>query len=239
MNNNFSCIIVDDEENAINLLASIITDIYPTLNIETTCTDWRDALTALKSRHYDIVFLDISMPGKNGIDLVKLLPAIEGKIIFTTAHQEYALPAFKVFASGYILKPIDEQELSMVVNKVLDDIKDKRAPGEVRRSPLLGVPTTKGVDYIKMGSILFLEATNKCTRIKTADGEIVSSYNIGKFKELLDTSFFQIHRSFIINISYIKKYLSEGIVILSDGTELPVARNYKDDFLSIAGASIK
>src|SRR5687768_13513390 len=116
MNNNFSCVIIDDEPNAVSLLASIIKDLYPNLEIKATCNNWKDALNSLRNNHYDIIFLDVSMPGKNGIDLIKLLPSLESEIIFTTAHQEYAIDAFKLFATGYILKPIDEYELSAAIN---------------------------------------------------------------------------------------------------------------------------
>jgi two-component system, LytTR family, response regulator len=236
MDQPYSCIIIDDEPNAVSLLTSLITDLLSFIEIKASCTVWTDALRQLQQERYDIIFLDVSMPGKNGIDLIRLVPGLDSEIIFTTAYQDYAIEAFRLCASGYVLKPIDEAELLHAVHAAAYRIDHKRKARrnqeqeQLAADEIIGVPGTHGIDYLNTGDILFLEALNKCTRVVTAKGELVSSYNIGKFKELLlAPHFFVVHRSF--NLFAVRRYLSQGIVVMSDKTEIPIARSLRDEFL--------
>jgi len=238
MKNNFSCIIVDDERDAVELLSDRIGHLYPNIVVATAKLNWGEALRALKENKYDLVFMDISLPGKNGIDLLKLVPQLESEIIFVTAHEEYALNAFSLAATGYILKPIDDEFFTAAVDKALERIENKRlATGPRPISTLsnkIGIPNKNGVDYVNVRDIIFLESTNKCTKVVTASAVYVSSQNLGKFKEVInDDSFFQVHRSYIVNLNFVLRYESTGVVILSNKMEIPVSRNVKNEFLKI------
>ncbi len=239
MSNNISCIIVDDEQDAIELLTGRLGLLFKNIVVAGTYSHWEKALEALRTVKCDLLFMDISMPGKNGIELLKIIPGLDCEIIFVTAHDNYALDAFSFSTSGYVLKPIDDAALSAAITKATERIQNKRLAKQTN-SPApfvnerIGIPSNHGIDYVNISDILYLESTNKCTRIVTATAEYMSSLNLGKFQNLVDNhSFFQVHRSYIINLKNILRYESSGVVIMSNKQEIPVARSIKNDFLKI------
>jgi two-component system, LytTR family, response regulator len=239
MSESFSCIILDDEQDAVDLLATRISYLYGNIVIKDSFTMWQDALVALRNNQYDLLFCDVSMPGKSGIDLLKLLPGLQSEIIFVTAHDNYAIDAFSLSASGYILKPIDDTELSTAINKSTERIRNKKlAQHSLTTTQKLNdkvkVPNKHGVDYVNVSEILYLESINKCTHIVTAKAKYTSSANIGTYKNLLDNPiFFQVHRLFIINLNCVLRHETSGLIIMQDKKEIPLSRNIKHDFLKL------
>ena len=244
MQNSFTCIIVDDEYDAIQLLTRRLNKLYKNITVTHSFLDWEQALSGLKEHSADIVFMDISMPDKNGISLLKLIPNLDSEIIFVTAHEEYAIEAFNFSTSGYILKPVDDEELFTAVNKAMERVSIKRLAKQANagaapaaaplRNDKIAVPGNQGIDYINIDDILYLESANKCTKIVTAKREYISSQNLGKFLNLPDTQpFFHVHRSYIINLNCILRYESSGVVIMSNMHEIPVSRNVKGEFLKM------
>lgn len=236
MNNNFSCIIVDDEQDAIDLLTARLHLLFKNVTITGAYVKWQEALSALRLGEPDLVFMDISMPEKSGLELLRLAPETDAEIIFITAHEQYALSAFRFAASGYILKPIDDIELSTAVNRALERLHNKKMakyqPGN--QSVKIGIPNQKGIDYINIHDIQYFESVNGYTKVVTKDADILSSFSIGKFKAIIDDSYFyQIHRSYIVNLNYICRYLSSGEVVMQGNKELPVSKNLRDDFLNV------
>ena len=235
MKNNFSCIIVDDEPKAIELLKECLSYLFPDLIVLDSFTSWSTALPVLRTTKCDILFLDISMPGKSGLDLLTLLPELETEIIFITAHSEHALSAFKFAPSGYILKPIDDIQLTVAVKKSIERSQFKEVAKNTvtaASSQKIGVPNNKGTDYLNIDEIIYLESLNGCTKVATVYGNITSSYNLGRFKTVVEKyNFFQVHRSYIINLNHIKRYTTDGDIQLSNGEEIPISRNVRDEFL--------
>ncbi len=242
----YKCAIVDDEQDAIDLLTSRLDRLYTNLDVSDTYTSWADALQALRTNYYDILFLDISMPEKSGFDLLKLLPGLEAEIIFVTAHDHYALKAFSFSATGYILKPIDDSDLSVAVNKAMDHLANKTmarkanmpvmTQGNIYGAEKVRIPNNNGIDYVSVNDIIYLESLNKCTMVVTNRARYTSSVNIGAFRYLTDEfAFFQVHRSFIINLSCVVRYESSGVVVMQDKTEIPIARNIRQEFLQLFG----
>jgi two-component system LytT family response regulator len=244
MSSNYSCIIVDDEQAAINLLSVRLNKIYKNIQIKGSCLHWEDALDLLRTNSYDILFLDISLPGKNSIELLKLLPALDCEIVFVTAHEEHAIEAFNFSTSGYILKPFTDAELAKAVNKAIQRVATKRLALNIENTPpvindKIGIPNNYGIDYVKIEDIIYMESITKCTRIVTTKGEYISSNNLGTFKKLVDDrSFFAVHRSFIINLNWVLRYNTSGVVIMSNKKEIPVARSVRIDFLKCLGNNI-
>ncbi len=244
----YKCIIVDDELDAIELLSSRLNLLYDNIDIVATYSNWQDALNALRTQKCDILMMDISMPGKTGINLLKLIPGLDSEIIFVTAHDNYALEAFELAASGYILKPIDDAELSAAVDKAQERVTHKK---QANMTPLtntqtnfknekLALPNNHGLDYVNISDIIYLESINKCTRVITNNMEYLSTNNIGKFQYLIDNySFFQVHRSFIINLKNVLRYESSGIIIMSDKKEIPISRSVRNDFFNILNGEIQ
>jgi two-component system LytT family response regulator len=236
--NNYDYIIIDDEPKAVKLLKNKLSELYPNLQLKSEHNFWVPALDALRHSKFDILFLDISMPQKDGMDLLELAPDLNCEIIFITAYEEYALEAFNHAATGYILKPINDTLLTKAVDKAIKRIQDKRnaekhISNEISRAKnTIGIHNNKGIDYVDINTISYFEATNRYTRIVTENLTYLSSYNIGKFKEIMDGyDFYQVHRSYIVNLHHIKRYESSGIIIMRDGNQVPVSRNLRDDFL--------
>lgn len=235
INNTYSCIIVDDEPKAVELLQDSIAELYGNVEVVASYNNWKPALQAMKLHDYDIVFLDISMPQKNGMDLLALVPELKSEVIFVTAHSEHALDAFNFGATGYVLKPINDTLLYKTINKAIERINHKRAALygvtlQPNQNNKIGIPSQKGVDYIDVNDILYLESVNRYTTVIMKNDKLLSSYSIGKYRPMLDgLAFCQVHRSYIVNLNHVKRYEHPGSLHMSNGAIIPVSRQNKDE----------
>jgi two-component system LytT family response regulator len=242
------CIIIDDEPKAIDLVRQRLGILFPDIQIAGSFTEWEKGLDALKNTAVDILFLDISMPQKSGLDLLKLFPKINFQVIFITAHSNFAVDAIKFSAVGYVLKPIDDYELSFAVNKALEriDASHNTPPPVIASSDngnnkaiangsiKIGIPNLKGIDYINSDDILYFESVNKYTKVVTREHSLLSSYNLGEFKKLVENDhFFQVHRSYVINLLRVRRYETSGTVVMEDNMQIPVAKTIRTEFLNI------
>lgn len=253
MSHEINCVIIDDEEKAIDVLAERITLLFPQVKIVGQYTEWKKGLEALRTTKTDLLFLDISMPEKSGLDLLKLFPTIPFQIIFVTAHSEFAVDAIKYSVAGYVLKPIDDYELSFAINKAIERMQGNAAPAAAAPASgasnklKMGIPNPKGIDYLNIQDILYFESVNKYTKVVTSKFSIMSSYNIAEFKKIIDPNYFyQVHRSYIVNLHRIKRYETSGTVVMEDDMNIPVSKNERADFMhafskisSIAGLKNK
>ncbi len=239
MNNEFTCIIIDDEEYAIGLLSESIRELYNNIKIIGAYSTWKDGLEAVRTIKADLLFLDISIGKKNGMDILKLAPPSESEVIFVTAYSEYALESFKFSPTGYIVKPVGVAELGIAVDKAIERIKNKRLAHHHLNAPKqlnskIGIPSGRGITYFDVDDIIYLEAVNNYTKVVTKNSELVSSYNIGKYNDLLEgMRFYHVHRSYIVNLNYVARYEAIGTVIMTNKKEIPVARNSREDFLNL------
>lgn len=235
INSKYKCLIIDDEPKAIELLKDSIAELYENLEVIATYSDWKPALQALKANVADLVFLDISMPQKNGMDLLTMVPDMTSEVIFVTAYSEHAIDAFGFGASGYVLKPINDTFLYKTINKAIERINHKRAAItgvaiQTQSNNKIGIPSQKGIDYIDVNDILYLESINRYTSVVMKNDKLLSSYSIGKYRPMLDGfSFCQVHRSFIVNLKHVKRYEHPGTVHMTNGIAIPVSRQNKDE----------
>lgn len=230
MTSNFTAIIVDDEPFAIELLSESLSVLKKKIEIIATFSSWNKALEGLQTMKADILFLDISVQGRNSMDLLKCIPGLDSEIIFITAHSDYTLEAFDFPVSGYVLKPFDDVRLSQALERAMARVRQRRAPSPAMVNRKIGIPDSKSVHYIEIDDIIYLEAFNTYTKVVTRGEELTCSYNIGKFVTLLpESKFFQVHRSFLINIDRVKRYEHAGIVVMDNSVEIPVSRNHRED----------
>lgn len=224
----FHALIVDDESNAVASLRLSLQALFPQVQVSRTCTDWQEALLVLQRQQFDLIFLDIRMPGKTGLQLARLLPQLKGKIIFVTAHEEYALEAFKCHASGYLLKPLDDTELFALVSRLLA-IAVPAAPAD----DILGIPGSKGIDYININDIIYLQSEHKCTRIVLPNQVLYSSYHLGRFRDFLPAHrFLSVHRSYMVNLYAVQRYVhDQSGIVMNNKAEIPVARAMREELL--------
>jgi two-component system LytT family response regulator len=224
MSTRLKAIIIDDEEFARENLRMLLEDYCPDVNIEGVAGSASQARLLIDEVNPDLVFLDIMMPGEDGFMFLQSLPERTFQVIFTTAFRDYALKAIKENAIDYLEKPID-----------IDDLQKSVAKAKVINEKTI-VPTKDGLAIVKNTDIIHLEAFENYTTLYLTGGKkYVSSKSIKAFEDKLDPNmFFRVHKSHIINIAHHLKELirSEGnIAVLSDGTQVPVARRKLQEFL--------
>ena len=240
-------ILVDDEPDGIRTLKKMLELHCPQVEVAATCSNAIEAKHQIRETEPDVIFLDIQMPGKNGLELLSELPAKNFEVIFVTAHNEYMLQALQYSAADYLLKPVDEDRLVEAVQRVelrlesgkeekntealLHNLSKTGSPAEMR----LCLPTLKGFIVLKLEDIIYCEAERSYT-IFHIDGNktVTVSKPLLDYDNLLkDTSFLRIHKSFLINLLHVKEYQrgEGGLVIMSDNAEIEVSRRKKDQFL--------
>jgi DNA-binding LytR/AlgR family response regulator len=187
-----------------------------------------EALALARTLPYDVLFLDVQMPGLSGLDLAPLVreqpspPAI----VFVTAHAEYAVEAFAVEAFDYLLKPVDPDRLA----RVLERLRDREPPRErpVEKIPVVAAGGTELVDY---DAIHYVQADGDYSRVHTYDRAYLCTASLGELEETLPSSrFARVHRSHLVNLAKVAAVRRAGPdrirLALADagGTELDVAR---------------
>jgi two-component system LytT family response regulator len=247
-------LIVDDEEFARENLRMMLEDFCPGVVVDGMASNAREARKMVEECNPDVIFLDIMMPGEDGFDFLKSLDTRNFQIVFTTAFREYALRAIRESALDYLEKPIDIEELQLAVQKVRARVEEKKSPGITgeRMSRILEdialtntvektiIPTKDGFAVIRNAEIIHLEASENYTTLYCAGGKrYVSSKSIKAFEERLDPRmFFRVHKSHIINMAnHLREFnrADGNLAILSDGTQIPVARRKLQEFLERLG----
>ena len=240
-------ILVDDEPDGIRTLKKMLETHCPNVQVAATCSNATAAKQELESIRPDVVFLDIQMPGKSGLDLLTEIPEKDFEVIFVTAHNEYMLQALQYSAADYLLKPVDEDRLVEAVQRVetrmqaekkewtetlMHNLNKAGSPSEMR----LCLPTLKGFIVVKLDDIIYCEAERSYT-IFHLDGKrtVMVSKSLIEYDNLLqDTQFIRIHKSFLINLHHVKEYQrgEGGMVIMTDNAEIEVSRRKKEFFMN-------
>jgi two-component system, LytTR family, response regulator len=242
-----TAILIDDEIKSLNALALMLKKNCAELEVIATCSDTADALDKISSLQPDLLFLDISMPGKNGIELMQLLSTHMPEVIFVTAHDDYMLQAFKFGAVDYLLKPVDETELKDAVNRAFTRISKKKRmdwlevlmhnmrPQLPAHEVKLCVPSQYGFEVILLQDVIFCEASSSYTKFfLSGKKQVVTSKTIKEYEYLLAGNFFvRVHRSYLINLRHVREYRrgEEGTIMMTNGQEIKVAKRKKELFL--------
>jgi len=247
-----TAIIVDDEQDSRETLRRFTNKYCPQVSILADCENITEARSAILKHKPQLVFLDIEMPRGNAFDLLEQWGEIDFEIIFITAFSQYAVQAFALSASHYLLKPLDIEELEKAVNAVGQQL---QAQKKVNRAEILlqniaamhnqnrklVLPLMEGLEIVKMSEIVSCEAEDNFTIFYFIDGRKLMICRSLKFYEsALDPfGFFRIHRSHIINLDYIKRYVKGkgGSVIMENGKEIQVANTKKSELIQRLRAS--
>jgi two-component system LytT family response regulator len=242
-------IIVDDELKSRESLKILLEDFCENAEVVALCQNVEEGVEAIEKYKPDVVFLDIQMQRETGFDLLNRIKPINFEVVFTTAHSEYAIKAFKFSAIDYLLKPIDIDELKTALSKVekklhtniserLEQLMQNLKPTAVQNYKL-ALPTTDGLIFVRIDEIIYCEASSNYTQIFTNDGKKhVVSRTLKEYEDMLaDHSFFRIHNSFLINLNSVKKYVrgEGGYVIMNNDKSLDVSKRKKEGFLSKLG----
>jgi len=238
--------IVDDEQDAVNFIQSIIKEYCPSIEVVGKAHTALDGIRIINEFQPDLVFLDVEMPHGSGFDLLTQFPEKTFDVIFITAFNHYAIKAIKFSAVDYILKPININEFIKAVERVIEK-RNSSSNQNVNYITLLenlktslpfklAIPTSDGMEYLKTKDIIRIEADRSyCWFFLVNKRKILVSKNLKEYQELLnDRNFFRSHNSHLINLEHVKKYIrSEGGAIeMSDGFQVPISRTRKDIFLT-------
>lgn len=234
-----SCIVVDDEPLAIEILESYVQKIDQ-LSLKGSFRNAVSAFSFLQQHPVDLLFLDIQMPKLNGIDFLKTLKN-PPKVIFTTAYRDYALDGFELEVVDYLLKPIPFERFLKSVSRILQQAPApetlvKTISESPKEQPLF-FKVDKKMVKVNLSDILYIESIKDYVKVKTKDKEIVTQQKISYLEESLPKhSFVRIHRSFLAAISKIDAYSAGEIEI--GKIQLPIGRNYKNEVLKILSQQV-
>ena len=241
-------IIVDDEPRGLNTLKKLLQDYCPEIKIVAECTNADDAKEKIELMAPQLVFLDISLPGKNSFDMLAELDELNFEIIFVTAYNEYTLQALHYSAVDYLMKPIDEDLLIEAIKRakkrialnninhnasaLLHNVEKIQSPQEMK----LCIHSLKGFQVVDLKDIFYCEASGSYTNFYFSDNHIIcTAKTILEYEEMLkDAGFVRIHKSCLVNLLHVKEYIrgEGGSVILSNGTTVEVSRRKKEFFLA-------
>jgi two-component system, LytTR family, response regulator len=244
-----NCIIIDDENKARQLMRNMLADMCPDINVLTDCDDLPSGVKAIKKLKPDLVFLDIEMPGHSGLEILDYFEdeEITFEIIFCTGYSEYAIQAFKLSATDYLLKPLDPQMLQESVQRFLkknndDKVIEYRALQEnIGKHADAGdkcivVNLSGSTRFIKVKDIIMLQAEGSYCELYLQGGEkLLTSKNLKHFEErLVNIPFlFRSHKSFMINLKKVIEYnKSENNVLLQDKVNGMVSTDKAELFMT-------
>jgi two-component system LytT family response regulator len=233
---NYKAIIIEDEPLARDLIKNYLAN-EDDIELIGEFDNGFSGLKAINELKPDLVFLDVQMPKLTGIELLELLDEFP-KIIFTTAYDEYAIKAFELNATDYLLKPFSKERFSQALNKVREKSSDigelKKHISETKQLDKIVVKSNDKIDIIQLNEILYFEAQDDYVMIYTKTGKFLKYETMKYLEEHLDVSkFIRIHRSFIINVNEMQKIEKFGKdnyqVILSGNINLSVSRSRYQD----------
>jgi two-component system LytT family response regulator len=237
-------VLIDDEPNCLKMLEWELQNACPNVQIAALCESGKDGLRAIQSHRPDLVFLDVDMPYMNGFEMLELLPDINFEVVFTTAHDEYAVKAFKINALDYLLKPIDEEELKSAIEKAEEKKRNYRSldtkPNNDPRENVIrkvALPTFEGLVFVEVGQIIYCQSDNNYTKIfLKSEKDLFISKTLKEIEELLGNYFFfRVHNSFLVNLNEIKTYVKAdgGYLVMSNDHKVRVSRTKKDSLLQL------
>ena len=232
-----SAVIIDDEVAAIEVLADML-KAFSSVKIVATASNLNEGVEHIKRTQPDIVFLDINMPQRNGLDIYKEFNTPSFKVIFCTAYNEYAINALGKSASGYLLKPVDINELKNCIQKVSDEFLNENELLQIEETVnVLSTPDFEGENIIldvehgfimeNSRNIVYCYAQKSyAVIVLNTQKEFVVPKSLKELQEILpENQFYRTHKSYLVNIYYIKKFIrgNDNYVLLEDGIKIPVS----------------
>lgn len=248
MSENIKSVIIDDSAQARKLLRLMLLELVPNIKCAGEAENVDEGLKLIEREQPDAVFLDIEMPGKTGLQLAEILLErnFKGNIVFTTAYNSHAIRAFRLSATDYLLKPIQEKQLSEAVAKLrskkeqMNNFVKLQALAcnlEKNQTKVLCLPLQEGNEYLPLEEIIYLEADGSYVRVNCLNGRNrLVSKNLKYFENALEQvpQFLRTHRSFIINMSYIAFHSrAEGNLYLKNDVKIPISRERKQKVITI------
>lgn len=225
MVNRFSCIIIDDEPIARDIIEHFISN-TPFLELKESFGNSHMALDYLYKNDIDIVFSDIEMPNMNGIQLVNSLSK-QPIIIFITAHKDFAYDGFESGVTDYLVKPVSYERFLKAIYKAKALLESKL--NNQTSIDHIYIKSDNKLIKITFNEIIYIEALKDYLKIYLSNGEKYITHSTMKaMEEKLTQDFFRIQRSFIINTKFIKSFYGNSVQLIL-GEPLPISSKNKSD----------
>jgi DNA-binding LytR/AlgR family response regulator len=223
------CLIVDDEAPARAELRFLLQS-FSDIQVVGEASNADEATVLLNSLDYDIVLLDIRMPGGTGLDLARRLRDRDDPpaIVFTTAYPDYAVEAFDLAAADYLVKPFDEERLGRALRRALGSA-DTDEPATVshatsspQRESRIAVQRNGRTVLIDPDTIVYVSASRGYSYLKLTDDRVLTTYTLAELERRLGDRFFRSHRSYLVNLRHVRELMSDyqgGLVLVMDDAE--------------------
>ncbi|GJM33551.1 MAG: DNA-binding response regulator [Saprospiraceae bacterium] len=237
--------IIDDESDARQSLKILINSLCPDVEICGEAGSVESGYILIRKSQPHGVLLDISMEDGTGFDLLDKFPNPSFQVIFTTAHDDFALKAFRYHALDYLLKPTNPVELAQAIDRVTVELPED-FPARISnllestrngRLDKIALTSLEGMVFLHLDQIVHLESDGSYTTFYLLNQERhLISRPMKDFEDLLsEDGFFKLHQSHIVNLSFVKKILREegGYALMEDGCKVPIARRRKEEFLEV------
>lgn len=241
--------VIDDELHCIESLEITLLNLFPNINIVYKSSKVEESISEFKELDIDLLFLDIEMPGMSGFQFLENFVDRDFDVIFTTAYSEYAIEAFKAHAISYLLKPIDETDLLEAVghwkntrdSEEGNDQDISELISHLKRDGLLtskiSVPISGGYQFVEVENIIYCESESNYTNMFFQDGNsLLISKTLKTLEKLLAPFFFiRVHKSFVINPNYLKKYSRSdgGYIVMTNDKMIPVSKGKREVIVNL------
>lgn len=242
-------LIIDDEKKARQVLQILVEENCPKITSILQADNLMSGVELIQQEAPNIVFLDIEMPEHSGLEILNFIEkeVHNFEIIFTTAYSEYAIQAFQLSAIDYLLKPVRPSQVkdavdkavkflgSSQINKRLTELKSSLEDANFKK---IGLPNSNGIKFVNFTDIIMLEADGMYTNVTTlSEGDILVSKPLKFFVDLLQNikMFYRPHRSFLINLTFIKEYVKKdgGYIVMENDKTVSISNDKKEEFLTI------
>ncbi len=229
------CMIVDDEPLARDLIRGHIEKLE-NFEIVAECDNAMKALSVLREKHVDLIFMDIQMPQITGLEFLKTIKH-PPRVIITTAYREYALEGFELDVVDYLVKPITFERFLKSINKFYQMYQDQVqvVPGtssdKAQDESFIYVKENKKVIKVYLAEIRYIEGLSEYVQIYTDKRKIITKTSMALMEEKLPAeNFLRIHKSYIVPVNKIEAFTANTVEI--NGKELPIGRNFKNAVLN-------
>ena len=239
-------IIIDDDQLVREIISKTVETYCPNVSIVAIAENVQSGVSSINEHKPDLVLLDIKMPDGSGFDLIKHFDKPDFKVIFISGYMEYAIKGYKFGAIDYILKPIDEEELSLAINRADDVIRfEEKLQAKAMEENIKNLnklnkvilKTSEHVHLVNTNDVIRIEADGNYSTFYIEDGrQVIVSKAIKEWEEsLIDKGFHRVHKSHLINIQKLQYFdkTDSGDVIMSDGSVVPVASRKKEMLLNL------
>lgn len=242
-----NCFLIDDEEVHRRGLRQLIEQFFPEIQIVGEAASLYEAQEWLRTHTADVVFLDVMLGDGTGLDLLKAMPARPFQVVLVSAHNEFAVEAFRLSALDYLLKPIDADDFQEAILRAKQQLQFNQThlQLEILRENLeklthqnrkMVLRDADTIYVVTLSDIVYCRAEGSYTAFRLLDDqEILVSKNLGEYEKLLETAhFIRSHHSYIVNLNQIKKFdkTDGGQLIMFGGHTVPVAVRRKDALLN-------